>query len=128
MLNIKEVLTYVLNGVKNKEPRFEILDDEHILCSKTGVKFHLYDDDCKITRGGVVVFNRADIYFRNEEKPILFELKKLITDPDVVAEKLANYPIMIAEARKAFSDLFEFPQPLIDKEPAAEENTIPYKG
>ena len=126
MINIKDILVYVYKNVKAKNPRFKVEDDEHILDTKTGAEFHLYDDDGKITHGEKVIAKMA--YFTKPEKEVLFEIKKLITDPALVAKKQAHYPVMVKEARAAFSNLFETPNPIMCLEPEEEPNTIPYAG
>ena len=126
MINIKEILMYTYKGVKAKHPRYKVEDDEHILDTKTGVEFHLYDDGGKITHGEDVIAKMC--YFTKDEQEILMEIKKLITDPAVVAKKIAHYPVMVQEAREVFSGLFEEPRPINNMEPVEEENTTPYKG
>lgn len=126
MVNIKDILIYVHNGVKAKHPRFTVEDDEHVLDTKTGVEFHLYDDGGKVTHGDTVIAKMG--YFTEQEKAVLFAIKKLITDPKVVAEKVAHYPVLVKEARASFSKLFEQPNPPKCLGPTEEENTVPYKG
>lgn len=126
MLNIKDVLVYVYNGVKKKDPRFKIEDDEHVIDTKTGVEFHLYDDGGKVTHGEDLIAKME--YFTKDEQSVLFELKKLITDPVKVQKKIAHYPVMLKEAREVFAGLFESPQPTNVMEPELEANTTPYRG
>jgi len=126
MLNIKDVLVYVHNGVKKKDPRFKIEDDEHIIDTKTGVEFHLYDEGGKVTHGDDLIARME--YFTKDEQSVLFEIKKLITDPATVQKKIAHYPVMLKEAREVFAGLFESPQPTNVMEPEAESNTTPYRG
>jgi hypothetical protein len=126
MVNIKDILMYVYAGVKNKGTRFTVEDDEHILDTKTGVEFHLYDDGGKITHGEKIVAKLE--FFTREEQEVLMEIKKLITDPEVIKKKIAHYPVMVRESREAFANLFESPQPVEQKGPVLEENTTPYRG
>ena len=126
MINIRDILMYIYNGVKNKQVRFKVEDDEHILDTKTGVELHLYDDTLKVTYGDEVIAKMG--YFTEAEKEVLFGIKKLITDPKVVAKKQAHYPTMIKEARVRFSDLYAKPNPPTCMGPVEETNTIPYKG
>ena len=126
MLNIKTILDFVHRGVATSDARFLVMDDEHVKDTKTGVEFHLYDDGGKITHDEKIIAKVE--YFTEEEKAVLFEIKKLITDPAIVAKKLAHYPVMIKEARATFSGLFEKPNPPVNKEPAVEPNTQPYRG
>ena len=55
-------------------------------------------------------------------------IKKLITDPKVMEQKIAHYPVMVKEAREAFAGYYEKPKPILNKEPEAEKNTTPYRG
>lgn len=126
MLNIKDILMYVYHGVQKKDPRFKVEDDEHVLDTKTGVEFHLYDDGGKVTHGDDLIAKIA--YFAKPEQEILFEIKKLISNPATVKKKLAHYPIMVKEAREVFAGLFEAPQPVHNMEPVIEANTTPYRG
>ena len=126
MLNIKSILLFIHQGVSQKDPRFKVEDDEHIIDTKTGVEFHLYDSTGKVTHGEDVIAQME--YFTPEEKEVLFEIKKLITDPEKVKQKIAHYPVMVAEARKKLSNLFETPQPTNTMNPIAEENTTAYRG
>ena len=125
MLNIKSILTFVHDGIKNKDVRFTVEDDEHIIDHKTGVEYHLYDDDGKITRGNVLVAKLT--YFTKEEREVLFAIKKLISSPELLQKKIAHYPVMVAERRQHLSDLYEKPQPAKLPEPEPEANTVPYR-
>ncbi len=126
MIDIAKILTYVYNGVKADDPRFVVEDDEHVLDTKTSIEYHLYDDGGKVTYGDKVVA-RLEFYRKNEQD-ILMAIKKLITDPKVMEQKIAHYPVMVKEAREAFADYYENPRPIVNKEPVAEENTTDYQG
>ena len=127
MLKISDILMYVYRGVKAKDTRFTVVDDEHICDTKTGVKYHLYDDTTKITYGDKTIIKQ--VHFTPEEQTILFELKKLITDPETVAKKTAEYPKVLHQARQSFSDLYETPSPMPAKvAPTAEVDAKPYTG
>ena len=126
MLNIRSILVFIYEGIKRKDQRFKIEDDEHILDTKTGVELHLYDNTGKITHGEDIVAEMA--YFTPEEQHVLLEIKKLITDPEKVKQKIAHYPVMVSEARARFAGLFENPEPVNIMNPIAESNTTNYSG
>ena len=67
-------------------------------------------------------------YFTKDEQEVLFEIKKVITDPKVVADKIAHWPVMVKESREVFAGLFESPQPVKEMGIVPEEDTTPYKG
>lgn len=126
MVNIEDILNYVHNGVKAKDPRFEVLDSEHLVDTKTGVEYHLYDEGVNVTHGEYDITKKD--YFSPKEQSILFEIKKLITDPAEVAQKIAEAPKVIKNARELFADLYEHPRDVESDDVIAEENTTPYTG
>ena len=67
-------------------------------------------------------------YFTQDEQATLFEIKKLITDPDVVAEKKAQYPAKLKAVRENLSMLFEQPEPVTNTDPVAEVGAVEYEG
>lgn len=126
MLNIDSILIYIYNGVRSKDPRFVVLDDEHVLCTLTGVEFHLYDNAGKVTHGDNVV--ALIDQFNPRQKQMLFDIKKLISDPKVLAEKEIKFRAQADEAMALFSDLFENPRQPEKTEDSSGENTTMYKG
>lgn len=125
MLKISSIIGFIENGVKNKDDRFVILNDEHILDSKTGVEFHLFDDDFKVTHGDKLIATKQD--FSIEEQSCLMEIKELITDPQLSKERREKYPMELKKRRELFSDLFENPQPTVNKV-EEETDTTEYVG
>ena len=126
MLNLLSVLKFVKTGVANQDPRFEVKDDEHVFDMKTGVEFHMYDDDFKMTYGENIIAKPYS--FTKEEQEVIWELKELITDPVKSAMRKEEYPQRIKEEREFISSLFENPQPIQDMTPMAEEDSTEYTG
>lgn len=126
MLNIKSILMFLYEEVKSQSPRVIVLDDEHVLDTKTGVELHMYDDQFKVTHNEdtVAVHN----YFTKQEQEIVWAIKQLITDPIKAAKRLEEYPIILATSRERLSDLFENPEPVVDTGPVEEDNTVAYTG
>lgn len=99
----------------------------HIIDTKTGVEYHLYDDYGKVTYDDEVVA-KLD-YFTKEEQELLWNIKHSITDPGIVKQKLEEYPMMVKDARETFASLYENPQPILDDIAVVEEpDTIEYDG
>jgi len=126
MLNISSILKHIYTGVINKDPRFTVIDDEHIIDTKTGVKIHLYDDWLKMTHDDKKVIRMND--FTQKEQEILWKLKESVTDPEKSRMKREQYPELIKARRKRLSDLYENPIPMIHKHPIEEDNTDEYTG
>jgi len=129
MLNIESVLEYIRDEIMADSERFEILSDEHVLDTKTGVKLHVYDDWFKMTRDGETIATMRD-FDTGIEQPIIWQIKGLITDPELMEQKKLDYMPMIKERRKVLSDLFEDPEPVNyeDKEVVTEVGTTKYIG
>ena len=115
MLILSSILKDTLNNLKAKSVNFEIIDDEHLLNKHTGAMMHLYDDDFKVSYNGDVIIEQAK--FRPEELDLIWEIKKAMTTQEEFDKKRAEYPKSVEMARRAFSDLYEFPKPLADKMP-----------
>ena len=125
MLNIKSILKFVLLSMEGGADRFVVVDDEHVLDSKTGIEFHLFDEDFKITHGDKVVATKND--FSQEEQACVMQMKYKITDPELSRERKENYPMELKARREHFAALFETPEPTI-KTMIEEEDTVDYKG
>lgn len=126
MINILEILEYVYKGVRDDDPRFVVEDDEHVLDTKTGIEYHLYDNGGKVTYGEKIVARLE--YYRKPEQMILMAIKNLITDPNVMEQKIAHYPVMLKEAREEFASYYENPTPVMNRKPEEEEDTTSYNG
>ena len=105
--------------------RFVILDDEHVLDSKTGIEFHLFDEDFKITHGDKTIATKQD--FTEEEQTCVMAMKYKITDPILSKERKEKYPLELKARREHFANLFEYPEPTIGA-PIEEEGTDEYIG
>ena len=126
MLEIKSVLNHIMQGIAKQDPRFIVEGDEHITDTKTGITLHVYDNWFKITRNEDNVMTKDD--FTPEEQVVVWNIKKLITDPAVLKQREIDYkPLQIAR-REALSVLFENPTPLKDNAPVAEPGAVPYRG
>lgn len=89
----------------------QILADDCILDTKTGMKYHLYDDYCEMSHNGKKVM--AMNYLSKEEQDVIWKVKQAITDPATVEQKRANYPAMVQQQREMFSHHYENPEPVM---------------
>jgi geranylgeranyl pyrophosphate synthase len=123
MINILSILNFALTSLRAGDDRYKILDDEHILDTKTGVMFNMYDDVVDITRDDEVVLKLQ--YLTKDEQTVIWAIKQHITDPVKAKEKEMNYPAMVKEQRERFSDMYENPNPVasdfVEPEPDASE-------
>lgn len=126
MLNLLSVLKFIESGVINRDARFTILDDRHVMDEKTGVEIHMYDDDFKLTYNGEIVAKPK--HFTMEEQEVVWAIKEFITDPDKMAQRKEEYPRMIKEEREKLSMYFENPNPPNPKVAVAEEDSTEYAG
>ena len=126
MLSIKSILRYILNELSTGSDRFSIIDWEHVLDTKTGVELHMYDDMFYATRDGREVI-RSNA-FTEEEQKIVWDIKELIAGPEKMKSRMQEYPQVITNQRKAFSELFEHPEPVVDISPIEESETEDYAG
>ncbi len=127
MLEIESILNYICEGLLSDSERFEVIDDEHVLDTKTGVKLHAYDDWFKITRDGETIATMQD-FDTGIEQPIIWQIKGLITDPEVTEQKKLEHMVMIKQRRKALSELFESPEPIENDQVITETGTTKYTG
>lgn len=126
MLDIQSILTFMMNGIAQQDPRFVVEDDEHIIDTKTGINLHVYDNWFKVTHEDSNVVTKED--FTSDEQMTVWSIKKLITAPEVLKQREVDYkPLQIAR-RKYLSDLFENPIPLDDNKPKAEPGAATYIG
>jgi len=72
----------------------------------------------------VITYNGETVakldHFTEAEKALFWEMKHLITDPEVTKQKQEQYPTTVKHARELFAGLYETPQPIIE-EPCAKE-------
>lgn len=127
MLKIESILNYIRNKISDGSDRFAVIDDEHVLDANTGIKLHIYDDWFKLTRNGEVIATMQD-FDTGIEQPIIWEIKKLITKPEVISDKQANYMPLIKERREMLSSYFESPEPITNKIVIAEDDAEVYIG
>ena len=127
MLNLASVLNYIKNGIEEKIERYEIIDEEHVLDTVSGIKLHVYDDWFKMTHNGVVIATMRD-FDRATEQPIIWEIKLLITPEGVAKERKDNYLKDIMERREQLSLRFEHPEPVSTGEIPIEQSTEEYNG
>ena len=127
MLEIESILDYIREGVLSDPERFEVVDDEHVIDTKTGVELHVYDDWFKITRDGETIATMQD-FDTGVEQPIIWKIKGLITEPEVMEQKKIHHMSMIKQRRKSLSDLFESPEPVAHEHIIPESETTKYTG
>ncbi len=126
MLEIKSILAYILSSVQKKDPRITIIDYEHIVDNKTGIKIHMYEDWFKVTHEDETIITYLN--FTEEERDLVLDIKEAITPPKMFKEIQENrVPIQLAR-RKKLSDLFERPTALVDTTPVAEAGAVAYRG
>ena len=126
MLNISSILKFVLHSVQNGDTRMTVIDDMHIMDTKTGVEYHLYDDYCKMTYKGENILTIS--YLTKDEQSTIWDLKQLITDPAKAKEKQDNYPAVMTKQREIFSGLYENPEPVMPDYAPAENTGEEYVG
>ena len=126
MLNILSILKHIHNGIVHHDPRYIVTGDEHIHDSKSGVFLHVYDNWFKITYDDDNVVTQDD--FTTEEQGVVWEIKKLITPPEVLKERAENYKPLQIERRKKLSELYQNPTPVGPAAPIAEKDTTEYTG
>lgn len=126
MINIASILKHIAQSIAKKDPQYKVLDDQHIVDTKTSAEFHLYNDWVKVTYDDAIVITMSD--FTQEEQAAIWDLKQLITDPGEREHQKANYNELLKGRRQDFADLFENPEPLATGFPVEETNTEMYKG
>lgn len=126
MLNISSVLEYICKAVQEKNPRYQILNDEHVLDMNSGIEFHMYDDWFKVTHNDEIVVTKTD--FTKDEQDIIWRIKQYISDPETVQFKSDNYDKLQKTRREKLSGLLEMPTPVDDGLPCQEEGTTDYQG
>lgn len=124
MLNILSILNFIALDAQRNPERFKVIDDQHLLDTKTGIKLHLYDDYFKITHDNAIVATKGD--FTEDEQKAIWRIKQSITDPVISEEKRKNYQIATKARREALASLFENPKPILA--PTPEESTVEYTG
>lgn len=126
MLSIKSILSYILTGIGKKDPRFTVVDDEHVLDNKTGITLHVYDNWFKLSYENKSVATKDD--FTESEQGIIWEIKQAITDPVVLRQRQLDYkPLQIAR-RNRLSNLYEKPTPIVNNTPQEEADAVLYSG
>lgn len=126
MLNISSILKYMHENLMHYPDRYVIVNSEHIMDTKTGLEYHMYDDYLKVTRNDEKVMKLGD--FTSEEQQHLWGIKGLITDPVEAKQKEQEYPEKLKERREMFAHYHEHPEPLIMKSPVMESDTEEYTG
>lgn len=126
MLNIYSVLDYICKAIKEKNPRYKIMNDEHVLDMNSGIELHMYDDWFKVTHDGELVATKTD--FTKDEQDVVWHIKQFISDPEESQFKIDNYEKLQKERRAKLSDLLETPTPVDDGLPVEEPDTTPYHG
>lgn len=126
MLSIESILTYIHKGISNQDPRFLVEDFEHIIDTQTGVIYHVYDNWFKVTHEDENVITKDD--FTKEEQTKIWEIKQLITPPDVLQKMETDYKPLQEARREKFSYLYENPTPVATNAPVAEVGAASYTG
>ncbi len=127
MLNISSVLKFIHKGIQSGNERYVVIDDEHVIDNMTGLKLHIYDDWFKITHDDDLVVTMRD-FDTNVEQPIIWEIKALITKPEVIEMKKASYLTDIKARRENLSAYLENPTPVESKYVVMEDDTDEYTG
>ena len=107
--------------------RFEILDEDHVMDTETGVLLHVYEDWFKLTRDGEVLATMRD-FDTTIEQPIVWEIKAYITPAEVLEQRKANYMEDIKRRREALSYKYESPAPIKPDKVLLESNATEYTG
>lgn len=126
MLNLTSIFNYINEGLKANDARFVIVDNEHVLDTKTGVKLHLYDGWLKITHNDELIAEMANL--SEAEHSALWEIKRTVVGDDVMKQREDDYPTITKERRERLSNLFEHPEPIVSKAPAVEPDATEYEG
>lgn len=126
MLRLASVFSHIHKALSGNDPRFIIENDEHVVDTATGVTYHIYNNWFKITYNDEVVATKDD--FTPEEQQILWEVKKLITDPVVLKQKEENFIPFMKARREQLSMLYENPTPVNARVPLEEEGATEYTG
>jgi len=127
MLNIASVLNFIKKGLAEGLERYVVNDDEHIIDKLSGVELHIYDDWFKITHQGKVIATMRD-FDTTIEQPIVWDIKALITSPDVMSDRKENFMVDIKQRRGVLSDIFENPEPVVNEGIVLEDETEEYNG
>lgn len=126
MLNISSILKHIGKGVEAKDPRYHVLNDEHVLDSKTGVELHMYDDWFKATYKDEVIATMPD--FTKNEQEVLWSIKQLVSNPEKVKYINENYTTLQKARREKLAALFESPTPIETGVPVEEAEATEYLG
>ena len=126
MLNLVSVFNYINEGLKLNDERFIIVDGEHVLDSKTGVKLHLYDGWFKITHNDKLIAEMDNL--SNDEHNSLWNIKRTVVGDDVMKQREDNFHTITKERRELLSSLFENPEPIVNKTPMVEPDAEDYQG
>ncbi len=126
MLKLSSIFDYIHNGLVNGDERYVIINDEEVMDNKTGVKLFMCDDWFKLTHGDVVIVTMSDLL--DEECKMIWNIKKLITDPEVLKDREENYQTLMQARREKLSSYFENPEPIVMKAPVVEVDATEYEG
>lgn len=126
MLELKSILSHISKGISDKDLRFIVRGDEHVTDIKTGITLHVYDNWFKITYDDKNVITRDD--FTVDEQSIVWQMKQLITSPEVLKQREVDYKPLQVARRERLSSLYEKPKPLTNTAPVVEEGTTQYTG
>jgi hypothetical protein len=127
MLNIASILNVIKKGLVTGDSRYVIIDDEHVLDSSTGVKLHIYEDWFKVTYDEAVIATMRD-FDTTVEQEVVWDIKRLITPPELIERRKLSYMDDIKERREKFSYKFEYPEPVGKTKIELEEGTQEYTG
>lgn len=118
MINIASIIKYWLDGVARGDTRFTVVDDEHVVDTKTGVKLCMYDDWFKfVGADGVTLATRGD--FTVVEQELVWRLKQSLLSAEEREAKSAGWPAAMKMRREGLSNAFENPPPVDDGVPYA---------
>ena len=127
MLKIESILNHIKNGISTGSDRYDVIDDQHVLDLKTGVKLHLYDDWFKISRNDEIIATIQD-FDPSVEHQIIWEIKELITPVGVAEKKKATHMDSVKKRREVLSGLFEVPEQLLSTSIPMEVGATEYIG
>ncbi len=130
LLSAISIIAHMRDCIANgdKDERFIIPDDEHVIDTATGVTYHIHDHWYKLTYGedDRTVATQDD--FTDEVLDVIREVKELISPPGVLDKKREELRPLWEARMQLLSDLYENPTPMNSTLPVTELGTKKYKG
>lgn len=81
----------IILGLTNKDARYRIIDEEHLIDDQTDFEFFLYPDSFKVTKDGELVATSND--FMLNDRPVFLKLKEELSRQyaPIKAERMQNF-------------------------------------